>query len=444
MRRIGVIGTGYVGLVTGACLVDFGNSVVCMDTNQDKIEGLKRGRIPIYEPGLKELIERSTTRGRLTFSTDIPLGIKTSQIIFIAVWTPALEGGDVDISDVLDVAGKIAEYMEDYKIIVNKSTVSVGTGAKVEKLIREKRWNEVKFDVVSNPEFLREGSAIEDFMRPNRVVIGARTEKAMHIMAEVYRPLYLNETPIVRTDVETAEMIKYASNAFLAAKISFINEIANICEGYGADVKMVAKAMGLDGRIGPKFLHAGPGFGGNCLPKDVRGLASIAAKVGVETPLIDGIVESNQGQSRLMVGKLKKLLCGSFEGKRVGVLGLSFKPNTDDIREAPALVLVEALLKGGTSVRAFDPEAMENTKRIFPQVEYCKDPYEAAVECDAIVLMTEWNEFRDIDFARLKETLRAPNFLDCRNVYDPDEIRKLGFNYVGVGRGYNKVDSSPR
>jgi len=438
MRRICIIGTGYVGLVTGACLADFGNVVTCTDADEEKIELLQQGRVPIYEPGLKELIQANTGRGRLSFSTQIPFAIKGAEIIFITVGTPSRPDGSVDLSQVIQVAEMVAEYMEDYKVIVNKSTVAVGTGAKIEEIIGKRQKSPVDFDVVSNPEFLREGSAIEDFMHPDRVIIGARSQKAMDIMADVYKALYLIEIPIIKTDIETAEMIKYASNAFLAMKISFINEIATICDGYGVNVNTVARAMGMDRRIGREFLHAGPGYGGSCFPKDTAGLVSIAQKVNVDPVIIKATIAANQRQKMRMLEKLAALI-GPFEGKTVALLGLSFKPNTDDIREAPSLVMIEGLLKQGAKVKAFDPAAVDNAKRIFPQVEYCGDMYSAAKQADAVVLMTEWNEFRNIDLPRLRKQMRQPNFLDCRNVYTPEEMRRTGFCYQGVGQGGSLV-----
>jgi UDPglucose 6-dehydrogenase len=436
MRTICVVGTGYVGLVTGACLSDFGNAVVCLDINEERIARLKNGEIPIYEPGLEEMVHRNTERGRLSFSTEIPFAIKTAEIVFIAVGTPSLPNGDVDMQYVYNAARTCGEYMEDYKIVVNKSTVPVGTGVQVAELIRQAQPDQ-DFDIVSNPEFLREGSAIEDFMHPDRLVIGASSPRALEAMVDVYRPLYQSDTPMVLTDVESAEMIKYASNALLATKISFINEIANICEVYGADVTAVARGMGLDDRIGPRNLHAGAGYGGSCFPKDVVGLASIARKNEVEAPVIEAINNSNVGQRRRMVAKLESLL-GDFEGKTVCLLGLAFKPDTDDLREAPALDMIQAVLDGGGQVKAYDPVAMENAAELFPDLVCCDDPYAASVDADALVLMTEWNEFRNIDLPRIKEALKSPRLLDCRNIYEPRQMQELGFEYVSVGRPARK------
>ncbi len=426
------MGTGYVGLVTGSCLADFGNAVVCVDIDEERISRLKAGESPIYEPGLDELVSRNVSRGRLTFSTEVAFAVKTSEIIFICVGTPPLPTGDVDISYVTAAAETIGTFMEDYKIIVNKSTVPVGTGVDVGEVIRRVRPDQ-DFDVVSNPEFLREGSAIDDFLHPDRLVIGATSRRAMEAILDVYNPLYERDIPMVLTDVESAEMIKYASNALLAAKISFINEIANICEAYGADVSSVARGMGFDERIGHRYLNAGAGYGGSCFPKDVTGLAATARKGGVEAPLIEAIDGSNTLQRRRMISKLADLI-GPFHGKSVCLLGLSFKPDTDDIREAPSLDMIAALLAGGASVRACDPAANERAQAQFPEIHCFEDPYSAAEGCDAIALLTEWNEFRNIDLPRLREALRTAKFLDCRNVYEPRRMGELGFEYVSVGR----------
>jgi UDPglucose 6-dehydrogenase len=435
------MGTGYVGLVTGACLSDFGNAIVCLDIDREKIARLKDGELPIYEPGLEELVARNTARGRLSFSTEIPFAIKSSEIIFISVGTPALPNGDVDMSYVFNAAEMISEYMEDYKIIVNKSTVPVGTGVEVAELIRKSHVDE-DFDIVSNPEFLREGAAIEDFMRPDRVVIGASSQHALEAIVDVYRPLYLRETPMVLTNVASAEMIKYASNTMLAAKISFINEIANICEAYSADVTAVARGMGLDERIGPRNLYPGAGYGGSCFPKDVSGLASIARKVNVDVPVIDAINQTNQRQQQRMIDKLRDLL-GSFSERTVCLLGLSFKPDTDDIREAPALRMIDALLAEGASVQVYDPVAMDNTRARYPDLIYTEDPYQAAQGANALVLMTEWNEFRNIDLPRIHAALKEAKILDCRNLYEPREMQELGFEYISVGRPPRRAGETP-
>ena len=432
MKRICVMGTGYVGLVTGACLADFGNAVVCVDIDEPRIDRLREGEVPIYEPGLEELVARNRDRGRLTFSTDMAFAIKSSDIVFICVGTPSLPSGEVDMSYVHTAARSIGEYIEDYKIVVNKSTVPVGTGDEVGALIAEVR-PDADVDVVSNPEFLREGSAIDDFMHPDRVVIGASSRRAMEAVVDVYRPLYQSDVPMVLTDVHSAEMIKYASNAMLAAKICLINEIANICEAFGADVTDVARGMGLDKRIGPRNLHAGAGYGGSCFPKDVRGLAATARKAGVDAPLVQTIDPSNVQQRRHMITKLRDLI-GSFDGQSVCLLGLSFKPDTDDLRAAPAMEMVEVLLREGATVRAYDPVSMEHARAQFPDLVCFDDPYAAAAGADVLVLMTEWNEFRNMDLPRIRSALGSPRLLDCRNVYDPRQMAELGFDYVSVGR----------
>ncbi|MEE2831191.1 MAG: UDP-glucose/GDP-mannose dehydrogenase family protein [Candidatus Latescibacterota bacterium] len=432
MKRICVMGTGYVGLVSGACLADFGNAVVCVDIDEPRIDRLRAGEVPIYEPGLEELVARNRDRGRLTFSTDVAFAIKSSDIVFICVGTPSLPSGEVDMSYVHAAARSIGQYTEDYKIVVNKSTVPVGTGDEVGALIAEVR-PDADIDVVSNPEFLREGSAIDDFMHPDRVVIGASSRRALEAVIDVYRPLYQSDVPMVLTDVQSAEMIKYASNAMLAAKISFINEIANICEAFGADVTAVARGMGLDKRIGPRNLYAGAGYGGSCFPKDVQGLAATARKAGVDAPLVQSIDPSNVQQRRHMIDKLRDLI-GSFDGQSICLLGLSFKPDTDDLREAPAMEMIEVLLGEGASVRAYDPVAMEHARAQFPDLVCFDDPYAAAAGADVLVLMTEWNEFRNMDLPRIQSALGSPRLLDCRNVYDPREMAELGFDYVSVGR----------
>ncbi len=437
MREICMVGTGYVGLVTGACLADFGNEVTCVDVDEEKIASLKGGEIPFYEPGLQELVERNVAKRRLAFSIDLPASIRRSEIVFIAVGTPMGEGGAVDLSAVFAVAQKVAENLNGYKIVVNKSTVPVGTGEKVRGIIQEHTRGKVEFDVVSNPEFLREGSAIGDFMHPDRVVIGATGDRAVKVMSEIYRPLYLIETPIVSTSVETAEMIKYASNAFLATKISFINEVANLCEKVGADVQVVAKAVGLDGRIGPKFLHAGAGYGGSCFPKDTRGLIKVAEAADSELEIVRAAVEANERQKERMVSKVAQAL-GDLSGRTVGVLGLSFKPRTDDVREAPALYVIHRLQEMGAKIRAYDPVAMANAGRVLSQVEFCEDAYAVCQGSDALVIMTEWNEFRELDMGRIKELLSQPVVIDTRNIYDPEEMESLGFQYIGVGRGRSR------
>ena len=433
MRKICMIGTGYVGLVTGACFADFGNSVLCVDVDSEKIELLKNSIVPFYEPGLKEFIERNTARKRLGFSDDVEWGIRESEVIFIAVGTPSLPDGSADLSQVFSVSEKIAQNMTEYKVVVNKSTVAVGTGEKVAEVIRSHQKKSIPFDVVSNPEFLREGSALEDFMRPDRVVIGATSDRAMDIMSEIYRPLYLLETPIIKTKLETAELIKYASNAYLSTRISFINEIADLCERVGADVNVVAKAMGLDGRIGPKFLHAGAGYGGSCFPKDTRALITIAETAGSQVSIVKAAVAVNQRQREIVFQKIQKLN-ETLQGKCIGFLGLSFKPKTDDMREAPSITVIQNLLQHKTKIKAYDPVAQENARKILKDIEYCNDPYGVAENADTLVVMTEWNEFRELDFPRIKELMNTPKIVDARNVYDPEKMRELGFEYIGIGR----------
>ncbi len=426
------MGSGYVGLVTSACLADFGNAVLCVDIDEDRIDRLRSGHLPIYEPGLEELVGRNRERGRLSFSADVAFAVKSSEIVFICVGTPSLPSGDVDMSYVHQAARSIGRYAEDYKIVVNKSTVPVGTGGEVESIVAAER-SDADVDVVSNPEFLREGSAIDDFLHPDRVVIGASSRRAMEAVIDLYRPLYQRDVPMVLTDVQSAEMIKYASNALLAAKISFINEMASLCEATDADVTAVARGMGLDERIGPRNLGAGAGYGGSCFPKDVQGLAATAREKGVEAPVLQAIDRSNSTQRRRMIDKLRDLL-GGFEGRTVCLLGLSFKPDTDDIREAPAIEMAEALLREGASVQAYDPAAMDHARALLPDLGCFDDPYAAAAAADALVLMTEWNEFRNIDLPRIRASLGAPRLLDCRNLYDPQEMADLGFDYVSVGR----------
>ena len=443
MRTICVAGTGYVGLVSGACLADFGNAVVCVDIDESRIATLKSGKVPFYEPGLQELVTRNTERGRLSFSTELAFAVKSSEIIFICVGTPSTPTGDVDMSFVFSAAESIGRYMEDYKIIVNKSTVPVGTGVKVAEVIGGAR-TDLDFDIVSNPEFLREGSAIDDFMHPDRLVIGASRRSALEAIVDVYRPLYQNDVPMVLTDLESAEMIKYASNALLASKISFINEIAEICEAFGADVSAVARGMGLDGRIGPRSLSAGAGYGGSCFPKDVTGLAATAASRGIDAPVIGAIDRSNVLQRQRMIAKLRDLV-ESFSGRTICILGLSFKPGTDDIREAPALNMISTLLAEGAVVRAYDPVANDRARAQFADLVCCEDPYQAAAGADAVVLMTEWNEFRNIDLPRILAAVATPpRFLDCRNIYDPREMLELGFEYVSIGRPRRIPGESPQ
>lgn len=434
MQRICMIGTGYVGLVTGTCLADFGNQVICVDSDEEKITMLRKGMIPFYEFSLKELVDRNVKEGRLIFTTDIVSAIRKSKVIFSAVGTPSDQRGHADLRQVFEVARTVAENLNGYKVIVQKSTVPVGTGARVKAIIEKHRNDEVAFDVASNPEFLREGSAVQDFMHPDRVVIGTWTKKAEKVLAEIYRPLYLNETPMIKTSLETAELIKYAANAFLATKISYINEMALLCEKVGADIKAVARGMGTDGRISPKFLHAGAGFGGSCFPKDTRALASFAKEVGFNFSIVNATIQANKHQRREMIARAEAML-GNPKGKIIGVLGLSFKPQTDDVREAFSLDLIPSLQKKGAHVRAFDPIAMETAAQKLRRVEFCEDGYATVKGADLLVIATEWNEFRMLDMGKIKRSMRRPNLLDCRNIYEPAKMKKLGFNYAGVGRG---------
>jgi UDPglucose 6-dehydrogenase len=431
--NICVIGTGYVGLVTGACLAEFGMNLICVDNDQEKIDLLKQGKISIHEPGLDDLVLKNMREGRLSFSTSIRDGVASSLVIFIAVGTPSHDDGSADLRAVEEVAKEIGRYMNGYKAVVVKSTVPVGTCRLLKQLIQDHQAQPIPFDIISNPEFQREGSAIEDFMRPDRVTIGAESEQAIAIMKDIYSALYLIETPFVITSLETAEMIKYAANTFLATKVTFINEIANLCETVGADVHHVARAMGLDGRIGKKFLHPGPGFGGSCFPKDTRALSKIARERGYIFKILETVIEVNEEQKRRMVVKIKEKV-GDLQGKTIGILGLSFKPNTNDIRESSSIAIIKDLLAMGAKVKAFDPTAMEEAKAILPELEYGKDAYDVAKGADALVLATEWNQFRRLDLLRIKNLLKGPIFIDLRNVYDPSQMKQMGFNYTGVGR----------
>lgn len=431
--HISVIGTGYVGLVTGACFAEFGVNVTCMDTDARRIAMLEKGEVPFYEPGITELVAKAIKESRLTFTTDIAKAVDKALAIFIAVGTPPRPDGSADLSFVEEVGRGIARHMTGYKVIVTKSTVPVGTGEKLREVIRANQSSRYRFDIVSNPEFLREGSAIEDFMRPNRVVIGADSEQAVAIMKDLYRPLYLLETPFVVTDIPTAEMIKYASNAFLAVKISFINEVATVCERVGADVQIVARGMGLDNRIGSKFLHAGPGFGGSCFPKDLAALVQTGERVGYPLQIAGAAAKVNYEQHLRMVEKIREA-AGGLKGKTFGILGLSFKPNTNDMREAPSLTILKEMMKEGAVVKAYDPAAMEETTKLLPGLIACKDTYDVADGADGLVIMTEWNQFRNLDFDRLKKSMRHPLLLDLRNVYDSERVVGMGFHHVSVGR----------
>jgi UDPglucose 6-dehydrogenase len=431
--HIAVIGTGYVGLVTGACFAEFGVDVTCVDVDDAKIRQLEAGIMPIYEPGLEQLVTKNVQAGRLRFTTNVQQAVEQALVIFLAVGTPPLPDGSPDLSFVEAAARSIAQHMNGYKVIVTKSTVPIGTGERLRKLIREHQKSASGFGIVSNPEFLREGAAINDFMRPDRVVIGSADQEAVAIMRDLYRPLYLIEAPIVITSLEAAELTKYAANAFLATKISFINEIANLCDKIGCDVHDVARAMGMDRRIGNKFLHPGPGFGGSCFPKDTRALAAVARQFGTASRVVDAVIEVNQHQRSAMLPKIEKLV-GSVNGKTIAVLGLAFKPETNDIREAPAQDIIKGLLKQGAKVTAYDPVAMEETAKVIPEVEYVEDEYEAVKDADALVIVTEWNQFRALDMKRVRDLMKSPRVADLRNIYEPEDLRELGFDYVGVGR----------
>ncbi|MEI6740348.1 MAG: UDP-glucose/GDP-mannose dehydrogenase family protein [Gemmatimonadaceae bacterium] len=432
--KIAMIGSGYVGLVSGACFAEFGPSVVCVDVNAEKVERLRRGEIPIYEPGLDALVAKGLSAGRLTFTTDLAAAVADADAVFIAVGTPSRRGdGHADLRYVEAAAIEIAKAMTGYTVVVTKSTVPVGTGRRVAEIIRATN-PDADFDVASNPEFLREGSAIGDFMRPDRVVIGAETERAQKVMQALYRPLYLMETPVVMTTLETAELTKYAANAFLATKITFINEIANLCEKVGANVQDVARGMGLDGRIGKKFLHAGPGYGGSCFPKDTLALVRTAQEYGAPARIVETVVQVNDTRKGAMASRVMQACGGSVRGKTVAVLGVAFKPNTDDMRDAPSLAIVPALQDAGATIRAFDPAAMHEAEGLLPGVTWCSDAYDAATGADVAVLITEWNEFRALDLDRFGALMRTRAMVDLRNVYRPDDVRAAGFTYSSIGR----------
>jgi UDPglucose 6-dehydrogenase len=431
--NITVIGTGYVGLVTGACLSDFGNDVTCVDVDSDKIARLNRGEITIYEPGLDGLVEKNREEGRLRFTTDIGEAVRWARALFIAVGTPPGEDGSADLTHVREVASTIAEHVNGPKLVITKSTVPIGTGAMLESMFREEGCGD-RVSVLSNPEFLREGSAIEDFMRPDRVVIGASDEESIALMKEIYGPLHSLEFPFVVTNVESAELIKYAANGFLATKISFINEVATLCEYFGADVQAVARGMGLDSRIGSRFLQAGPGYGGSCFPKDVAAAVDIGRRAGSPFRILEAVLEVNRAVKQRMVEKISGTL-GETSGATVGILGLSFKPETDDIRESPAIAIIEGLQELGASIRAYDPEAMENAATMLRGVTFCTDAYEVARGCDALVIATEWNEFRALNFDKLQAVMKQPVLVDLRNIYEPHRVTEKGFDYVSVGRG---------
>ena len=433
--NIVMIGAGYVGLVSGSCFAEFGANVTCVDLDQSKIDRLLAGSIPIYEPGLEDLVAKNVAQGLLGFTTDLAGSVATADLIFIAVGTPSRRGdGHADLSYVYAAAKDIAPHLTGYTVIVDKSTVPVGTARQVERIIRDTN-PEADFDVASNPEFLREGAAITDFMRPDRVVLGVESERAETLLRELYRPINLIEAPIQVTNLESAELIKYAANAFLATKISFINEISQLCESIGADVHAVAKGMGLDNRIGKKFLHAGPGYGGSCFPKDTLALVRIAQEAGVSSRIVESVVEVNAAQKARMVQKIRRALGGSESGKIIAVLGLTFKPETDDMRDAPALSILPPLLDKGAVINAYDPQGMEEAKHLLPNsVSYCDDIYAAVAQADAIVLMTEWNAFRGLQLPRLLELMKGNVFVDLRNVYEPAAMKEAGFDYHCVGR----------
>ncbi len=436
--KISVVGTGYVGLVTGTCFAETGLNVCCVDIDEEKINGLKNGIVPIYEPGLDEMIERNVEAGRLCFTTDIEESLKDSEAVFISVGTPPDEDGSADLSHVLAVAASVGKYMQDYLVVVTKSTVPVGTAEKVRNAIKtelDKRGANIEFDVASNPEFLKEGDAINDFMKPDRIVIGVDSDKAEDVMRRLYKPFLLNNHPILFMDIPSAELTKYAANAMLATRISFMNEIARLCENVGADVNKVREGIGSDPRIGNKFLYAGTGYGGSCFPKDVKALIKTGRENNVPMKIISAVEEINEEQKGILFEKLMKHYNGDLKGKRIALWGLAFKPNTDDMREAPALVVIDKLLKAGATVRAYDPVAIKECKRRIGEViEYASDPYDAVKDADALLLITEWTEFRMPNFDKLTQLMKQKVLLDGRNIYEPSEVREKGFVYYGIGR----------
>ena len=431
--RICVVGSGYVGLVTGACLADFGMHVVGVDRDEEKIAALEQCQIPIYEPGLASLVRKNMEAGRLRFTTDLGPSIEDAEAVFIAVGTPSLPDGSADLKFIRQVANSVKQHLNGFKVIVTKSTVPVGTGQMLEEILQNDELSEQLFAVVSNPEFLREGSAIEDFMQPDRVVIGSREERAIDVMLDIYSPLRVADVPFVITDVESAELIKYASNGFLATKISFINEVARLCEDVGADVETVARGMGLDSRVGAKFLHPGPGFGGSCFPKDSRAVAQIAKDAGSPFHIMEAVLKVNELTKHRMMAKISDAF-GDLSGRTVAILGLSFKPETDDVRESPALSIVDGLIAAGSNVRVFDPAAMDACRPLYPTIEFCDDAYQAAAGADGVVICTEWNLFRALELDRLRETLKQPLIVDLRNIYEPSKMAAAGFRYISVGR----------
>ncbi|MEE9272067.1 MAG: UDP-glucose/GDP-mannose dehydrogenase family protein [Robiginitomaculum sp.] len=434
--RVVMIGTGYVGLVSGVCFADFGHDVICVDKDPSKIDVLQNGGIPIFEPGLESLVAKNVAAGRLSFTTKTKDAVANASAVFIAVGTPSRRGdGHADLRYVYAAAKEIAGYIKGYTVVINKSTVPVGTGDEVEAIIGN-ICNSSNFDVVSNPEFLREGAAIQDFKRPDRVVVGTLSDKARSVMRSLYRPLFINETPMVLTDRRSSELIKYAGNAFLATKITFINEMADLCERVGANVQEVSRGIGLDGRIGKKFLHAGPGYGGSCFPKDTLAVTKTAKDAGTTLQIIEAVIAVNEERKETMASKVINAVSkdGNLSGKTISILGLSYKPNTDDMRDSPSIPIIKKLVASGASIRAFDPEAMQEAKRELPDITYCRDPYECAKGGDALVIITEWDQFRALDLTRIKELLNAPTLIDLRNIYSPDNMAARGFNYTSVGR----------
>lgn len=437
--EVAMIGTGYVGLVSGACFSEFGHTVVCVDKEAAKIDSLRRGEIPIYEPGLDTLVKKNVEAGRLRFTTDLKDAVKAADAVFIAVGTPSRRGdGEADLTYVYAAAKEIAQSLDHYAVVVTKSTVPVGTGREVKRILKEAR-PDLELDVASNPEFLREGSAIEDFMRPDRVVVGAETDRAREVMRQLYRPLFLLETPVLFTALETSELIKYAANTFLATKITFINEIANLCERVGANVDDVARGIGLDGRIGKKFLHAGPGYGGSCFPKDTRALVGTARKHGAPIKIVETVVAINDARKREMAERIIEVCGDNVAGKTIAVLGLTFKPNTDDMRESPSLDIIPALVGKGATVRAYDPEGMKEAQKVMPHITYCTDAYDAMKDADCVAILTEWNQFRALSFDRLKKLVKRPVLVDLRNIYKPAEMAAAGIEYHSIGRPHVPV-----
>ncbi|WP_373084421.1 UDP-glucose/GDP-mannose dehydrogenase family protein [Sneathiella sp.] len=432
--HIAVIGTGYVGLVSGTCFSEFGHEVICIDTDKEKIKSLNNGKVPIFEPGLQAMIEKNAKAGHLKFGTDLKEAVANADAVFIAVGTPSRRGdGRADLTYVYAAAKEIAAALNGYTVIVTKSTVPVGTGREVGRIVQEANPS-AEFDVVSNPEFLREGAAIEDFMRPDRVVVGTTEKRAQDVMSAIYRPLSLSRTPLVFTSIESSELTKYAGNAFLATKITFINEIADLCEKVGANVHDVARGIGLDGRIGSKFLHAGPGFGGSCFPKDTRALFETSSDVGAPLKIVEAVININETRKRQMAARITEACGGSVAGKIIAVLGLTFKPNTDDMRESPSLDILPALITAGATVRAYDPEGMDEARPLLDGVEFCQNSYGTLENADALVIITEWNEFRALDLTRVKSLMKTPVMVDLRNIYDPADMTDKGFAYTSIGR----------